>query len=136
MSLSNKAKKAIKNKAEKEAKTLDSDKQQPFIEAKAAAETFLNENVNTILDGLKAEASVFLAAEPGLSSLGANMVLDDASSKVKETIVFVMKQIAPIGDAALKVLMCEAIKLGVDECLKCCVDLECRFRKIAGRKET
>lgn len=135
MPLNKKRQNAIVKKATAEAQSLDLEQQEPFIKIKTETETKLNEQLDSIIADFKAELSVYLSSESGLSVYAVTHVLEEISKKIRNILQVASTELSPITNSVTQVLMCEAVAQGLKHVLACQTEQNVQLAKLAKRKE-
>ena len=109
--------------------------QEGFIKASIETETSLNENIDNLLDNYRNEVSPFLVGDLPYNPGNSNQAIETTTVEVKKLLQAITSALVPIGNAAVKVIMLDAIKKGLPILQESAIKQDILMRRVLGGKE-
>lgn len=135
MTLSKNKKNQIDISVRKSAETLNHKQQEQFIEASILIETELNENMDQLFNDYRNEVAPFVLGSIPLNPGRGNEIIESTAVDIKRLLQEVAKSLSNIGNAGVKVLMCDTIKQGIKILQKSSINQDILMRRVLGGKE-
>ena len=109
--------------------------QEGFIKASIETETSLNENIDNLLDNYRNEVSPFLVGDLPYNPGNSHQAIETTTVEVKKLLQAITSALVPIGNAAVKVIMLDAIKKGLPILQESAIKQDILMRRVLGGKE-
>jgi hypothetical protein len=135
LTLSKNKKNQIDISVRKSAETLNHKQQEQFIEASILIETELNENMDQLFNDYRNEVAPFVLGSIPLNPGRGNEIIESTAVDIKRLLQEVAKSLSNIGNAGVKVLMCDTIKQGIKILQKSSINQDILMRRVLGGKE-
>lgn len=126
---------AIRKGAEKDAALLPMEHQESFIAATVETEVKLNEAIDNVLEDLRRNMSDFVVADIPHNPLAVATAIEANTIKVKEVLMKLFVAITPVGNAGVKVVMCDAVRQGINHLKEASFRRDILLKRIGGEKE-
>ena len=126
---------AIQAKVNENAKAFTVEQQKAYTEASIAIETALNEDIDRVLEDYRYEASSFILGDVPNNPGKTNSVVEMTAVRIKTLLQEIMSNISDIGNAGVKVMMCDSIKQGLRVLQKSSINHDILLKRVLGGKE-